>query len=98
VSGEERRPGVLLIEDDAAIAELVRSVLVDEGFAVSVLPGVRSDALRAAINRLEPDCILLDGESSMAGYGTSWTDAALGAPARPADPGRDVHRLRGRRP
>jgi CheY-like chemotaxis protein len=76
VADEERRAKVLLVEDDAAIAELVRSVLADEGFAVSVLPGVRSDALRAAINRLEPDCILLDGESSMAGYGTSWTDAA----------------------
>jgi DNA-binding response OmpR family regulator len=67
---------VLVVEDDAVIAELVRSVLGDEGFAVSVLPGVRSDALRAAVNRLEPDCVLLDGESSMAGYGTSWTDAA----------------------
>jgi CheY-like chemotaxis protein len=67
---------VLVVEDDAVIAELVRSVLADEGFAVAVLPGVRSDALRAAVNRLEPDCVLLDGESSVAGYGTSWTDAA----------------------
>ena len=66
---------VLVIDDDRDITELVHAVLTDEGFAVSVLHDQRPEAIRVAINRLEPDCVLLDGESPK-GYGESWGHAA----------------------
>ncbi len=66
---------VLVIEDDRDIGALVEQVLAEEGFAVSLVAGVGPESIRAAVARLEPDCILLDGESSL-GYGSSWIDAA----------------------
>ena len=51
---------VLIIEDDAAIADLVRAVLTDQGYQVSILSDIRPEALPVAVGRLEPDCILLD--------------------------------------
>lgn len=66
---------ILVVEDDREIGELVEYVLTEEGFFVSLLEGARPEALRAAVDRLEPDCILLDGESPL-GYGASWADAA----------------------
>lgn len=69
------RPGrVLVIDDDRDIAELVHAVLTDEGYAVSVLHDQRPDAIRTAVNQIEPDCVLLDGESPK-GYGDSWGHA-----------------------
>jgi len=70
-----RRQHVLVIDDDRDITELVHAVLTDEGFAVSVLHDQRPDAIRVAVNQLEPDCVLLDGESPK-GYGESWGHAA----------------------
>jgi CheY-like chemotaxis protein len=51
---------VLVVDDDPVLANLVRSVLTEEGYAVSVLTTVTSDAIRTAVGRLEPDCLLLD--------------------------------------
>jgi DNA-binding response OmpR family regulator len=65
---------VLVIDDDRDITELVHAVLTDEGFAVSVLHDQRPEAIRVAVNQLEPDCVLLDGESPK-GYGESWGHA-----------------------
>jgi CheY-like chemotaxis protein len=66
---------VLVIDNDRDIADIVYAVLTDAGFAVSVLADVRPDPIRVAVGQLEPDCVLLDGESVL-GYGQSWTDAA----------------------
>ena len=74
---------VLVIDDDRDITELLHAVLTDEGYAVSTLTEIASDPIRAAVGQLEPDCILLDGQSPM-GYGQSWAEAAwLHARARP---------------
>ena len=56
---------VLIVEDDPVLGDLVHAILVDEGYTASVLGAPllgRSDpeALRAAVGRLEPDCVLLD--------------------------------------
>jgi CheY-like chemotaxis protein len=66
---------VLVVEDDPGLGGLLQAALQDEGHRVAVLNVVQSDAVRSAVGRLEPDCVLLDGASS-AGYGSSWADAA----------------------
>ena len=70
-----RAPTILVVEDDLVLAELVRAVLSDEGYAVSVLNVLDPDAVRVAVNRLEPDCVLLDS-SVGTDYGASWDTAA----------------------
>jgi DNA-binding response OmpR family regulator len=72
--GLSRARRVLIIDDDRDITDLVHAILTDEGFAVSTLHDQRPDAIRAAVNQLEPDCVLLDGESPK-GYGDSWGHA-----------------------
>jgi DNA-binding response OmpR family regulator len=69
------RGTVLLVDDDPAVGDLVRDLLTDEGYAASVLGAVTSEALRAAVDRLEPDCLLLDSRGPL-DYGDSWRDAA----------------------
>lgn len=66
---------VLVIDSDRDIAEIVYAVLTDAGFMVSVLVSVEHDAVCTAIGRLEPDCVLLDGDSA-GDYGQSWGEAA----------------------
>ena len=66
---------VLIVDDDRDIAEIVSALLADEGFQVSVLHSLTTDAIRVAVNQLEPDCVLLDGEHPT-GYGRSWEEAA----------------------
>src|SRR4051812_31523764 len=68
-------PKVLVVENDPVIGELVRAVLTDEGYAVEVVGRVDADALRVAVGRTEPDCVLLDGADGR-GYGSSWGEAA----------------------
>jgi CheY-like chemotaxis protein len=80
----ERGAGqILIIDDDRDIVEIARAVLVDEGFLVSTMMDGTSEMVRTAVNQLEPDCVLLDGESPVA-YGRSWEEAAwLSQRARP---------------
>lgn len=66
---------VLLIDDDADIASVVLAILTDEGYAVSVLVDTSRNAILAAVGQQEPDCVILDGSSSLE-YGPSWGDAA----------------------
>ena len=66
---------VLVVEDDAAIAALVKEILEEEGWAVTLLSPAAPAVLQATVVRLAPDCILLDG-AGRAGYGQSWLDAA----------------------
>jgi len=72
---EQPRGTVLVVEDDRDIGAVVEQILTDEGFAVSLLESAGPASIRTAVARLEPDCILLDGESPR-GYGASWADAA----------------------
>jgi CheY-like chemotaxis protein len=69
------RGKVLVVDDDNDIATMVQLVLADEGFGVTILADHTSEAIRAAVESVEPDCILLDGEGN-AGYGQSWLEAA----------------------
>jgi CheY-like chemotaxis protein len=65
-----------VIDNDLDIAEVARAVLTDEGYQVSVLADLTADAIAAAVGRLEPDVVLLDGESHSGRYGSSWEQAA----------------------
>lgn len=68
---------VLIVDSDRDISDLVRAVLTDEGYEVACLYEYPGDAVMAAVGRLEPDCIILDGETGRgADYGASWKDAA----------------------
>jgi DNA-binding response OmpR family regulator len=66
---------VVIADDDANVADVVRAILSDEGYAVSVLQETDHASIAAAVGRLEPDCILLDGAGE-ATFGGSWSEAA----------------------
>ena len=67
---------VLVVDNDRDITEVARAVLTDEGYKVEALAELTADAISAAVGRIEPDVVLLDGESQNDGYGTSWAAAA----------------------
>ncbi|HET8587524.1 MAG TPA: response regulator, partial [Candidatus Limnocylindria bacterium] len=71
----DRSYRVLIVDRDADLAELVAVLLRDAGYTVSTLQRVDHDAIATAVNREEPDCILLDSENPMT-YGRSWLEAA----------------------
>jgi CheY-like chemotaxis protein len=74
---------VLIVNDDPNLADLLRAVLADEGYQVSVLSDARIDAVRVAVGQLEPDCLLLDADSR-GGFGDPRGTAAwLRERARP---------------
>jgi FixJ family two-component response regulator len=81
VLGPERQKTIVVVDDDRDIAEVVQTILIDEGFTVSCLYQPTKNDVKAAIDRLEPDCVLLDG-GNPAAYGPSWEIAAWLA-ARP---------------
>jgi DNA-binding response OmpR family regulator len=66
---------VVIADDDANVADVVTAILSDEGYAVSVLEETDHASIAAAVGRLEPDCILLDGAGESA-FGGSWSEAA----------------------
>jgi DNA-binding response OmpR family regulator len=66
---------VLVVENDVVLGGLVGVVLADAGYAATVLLDTRPAAVRAAVDRLEPACVLLDG-GGWRGYGASWELAA----------------------
>lgn len=76
---------VLVVEDDADIAELVDELLTSEGYAVERLRDRRIGSVQAAIARLRPDCVLLDGDVP-GSYGTSWDEAAWMTAENPSVP------------
>jgi DNA-binding response OmpR family regulator len=67
---------VLVVDDDADIANLVTEALSDDGYTVAVLKDSRIEAIEAMVVRVRPDCILLDGGVG-GGYGDSWESAAV---------------------
>lgn len=66
-----RQKTIVVVDDDRDIAELVQTILLDEGFKVSCLYTPSADDVRAAVDRIEPDLVLLDG-GHPAAYGPSW--------------------------
>ena len=66
---------MLLVDDDADIADVVLAILTDEGYSVDVLVDTSHESILAAVGRQEPDCILLDGAEAT-NYGESWSEAA----------------------
>ena len=66
---------VLLVDDDADIADVVLAILTDEGYSVEVLEDTSHQSILAAVGKQEPDCILLDGAKGHE-YGSSWAEAA----------------------
>ena len=76
----DRRPAaapgtVLVVDDDDDLGDVLRAIFTDAGYAAAVLPNARPAAVRAAVDHLEPACVLLDGEGS-GEYGASWEVAA----------------------
>ena len=70
---------VLLVDDDADIANVVLAILTDEDYLVEILVDTSHQSVMAAVGMQEPDCILLDGSGGHE-YGSSWAEAAyLGA-------------------
>ena len=68
---------VLIVDGDRDISDLVRAILTDEGYEVECLYDYPGDEVMAAVGRVEPDCVILDGETGRGGdYGGSWKDAA----------------------
>jgi CheY-like chemotaxis protein len=76
---------VLLVDDDADIAEVVTAILGDEGYAVVTLAAKDHASIAAAVGVQEPDCVLLDG-SAGSGFDDSWTEAAYLAARQRAVP------------
>lgn len=66
---------VLLADNDASIVELVSAILTDEGYAVTALQDTDHASIAAAVGKIEPDCILLDGAGGPQ-FGGSWSAAA----------------------
>lgn len=71
----DQAPLVLLVDNDPDIAELVTAILTDDGYEVAALQDTGHEAVAAAVGRLEPDCVLLDGADGPQ-FGGSWREAA----------------------
>jgi CheY-like chemotaxis protein len=71
----EARQTVLVVDDDNDIADLVEEFLASEGYAVTTLRDRNQEGVEAAVERLRPDCVLLDGYAR-GSENTSWTEAA----------------------
>ncbi len=69
------RATVLCVDDDRDVSDVVRAILEDEGYAVSLLHELDDDALLRTVGRVEPDVVLLDS-ASVVDYGGSWELAA----------------------
>ena len=72
---QEEHPRVLLVDSDGDVTDVVVAILTDEGYEVTTLNTTDHEALASAVNRFEPDCVLLDSASRPA-FGRSWREAA----------------------
>jgi len=77
---------ILIVDNDADIADLVRSALAEEGYEVAIVGDLSSTAIAEAIAVAEPDAVLLDGSGDGSTYGRSWDEAARLTRRRPRIP------------
>jgi CheY-like chemotaxis protein len=56
-----RKKRVVVLDDDRDVAEVIQTILIDEGFSVSCLYGPDAETAQLAIRDLQPDCVILDG-------------------------------------
>ena len=75
---------VLVVEDDAALSELVGGLLTQAGYN----PVTIADhaLIGAAVDRWHPRCVILDGEIRSTGATRTWDDAAAIRSAHPTLP------------
>ena len=66
---------VLVVDDDRDIAGVIEELLREEGYTVTILRDRSLESVQATVQRLRPDCVLLDGEIPGM-FGASWDDAA----------------------
>jgi signal transduction histidine kinase len=72
---------VLVVEDDTALSELVGGLLTQAGYhAVSIADHA---LIGAAVDRWQPRCVILDGETRSTGASRTWDDAAAIRRAHP---------------
>ena len=77
------RGRILCVDDSPGIVALVQDALGDEGYEVSRLTEFSDEALVAAIDRIKPDCVLLDSATSTS-FERSWQTAASIRRRRPS--------------
>jgi len=70
-----REKTVVVVDDDRDIAELVQTILLDEGFKVNCLYLEYASDVRKAIDQIQPDCVLIDG-GDLRHASVTWETAA----------------------
>ena len=68
-------PTVLIVDNDPTLAKLFAELLADEGYQVDTLLHTSRRAVQAAVERLKPHCVVLDGHGVL-DYGEGWDTAA----------------------
>lgn len=77
-------PCVLLIEDEPLLKKLVGALLEEAGYEHVTI--ANHNLIGAAIERYQPQCVILDSEPPAKGRGRSWEDAAAIRRAHPQLP------------
>ncbi len=57
----EEQKRIVVLDDDRDVADIIHSVLLDEGFAVSCLYGPDDKTMERAVLDLSPDCVVVNG-------------------------------------
>ena len=66
---------VLIVEHDGVVRELLETVLLDEGYQALAVRDTESPAVRAAVTRFSPNCVLLES-CDVRDAGAAWETAA----------------------
>ena len=82
--GRQAMPTVLLVEDDPGLSRLVGGLLAGAGYPPVTIAD--HDDIKAAVDRWQPKCVILDGELLPKGQERSWDDAIAIRRAHPALP------------
>ena len=80
-TGAHKKPWVLLVEDEPGLKKLVGSLLDEAGYEHVTIADHKQ--IGEAIERYEPQCVILDSEPPANGHGRSWADAAAIRRAHP---------------
>jgi signal transduction histidine kinase len=75
---------VLIVEDDAAVSEVVAALLTEAGY--HPVPIADHALIAQTVERWRPRCVIIDGELLASGENRSWRDAAAIRRAHPTLP------------